>query len=159
MSSSNAAQFILNMQEDILENQVTGSVYSIKTIVISAFFGGVIASGYMLYQNFKALGEPAKARKTVFIVVGIIVALMATFFIPALINTPPILYSIFLTFATSLAAKKTQEDKLRLFIKNGGQYFPPGRSVIVCILSFLALMAIATAMVGITYLLSGEDNF
>ena len=41
-----------------------GKVYTTKMIVVSSFFGGILAAGYMMYQNFIIFGEARKAGLT-----------------------------------------------------------------------------------------------
>jgi hypothetical protein len=72
------------MENDLLEKIVEGKVYSIKTIIMSSFFAGIIASGFMLYKNFKTFGEQRKANLTIVFSIIILLALIATIFIPAL---------------------------------------------------------------------------
>ncbi len=53
------------MQQDHLDFSPGEKVYSTKMIVISSFFGGVLASGFMIYKNFRVFGSIQKANLTV----------------------------------------------------------------------------------------------
>lgn len=142
--------YIKCMEQDLLERQVTGKIYSIRTIVVSSLFGGFLASSYMLYRNFIMLEEKSNAKRTIVITIAVLIFLMFTTYIPALDKIPGILYSFFLTIATSFIAKKVQEDKLITFVNEGGEHYSTGHSVLVCILSFIALIAITAGLYLIT---------
>lgn len=138
------------MEQDLLDKQVTGKIYSIRTIVVSSLFGGFPASGYMLYRNFITLEEKSNATRTIVITIAMLVFLMSTAYIPALDKIPGILYSLFLTIATSFIAKKVQGDKIIKFVSEGGKHYSTGHSVLVCILAFIALIAISAGLYFIT---------
>jgi hypothetical protein len=96
------------MENDLLEKVSEGTVYTSKTIVVSSFFGGILASSYMLYHNFKIFGEHKKASLTIVLSICVIVAVTATVFSPALSKIPGFLFSIFITVLTSFITNKYQ---------------------------------------------------
>jgi glucan phosphoethanolaminetransferase (alkaline phosphatase superfamily) len=140
------------MENDILEKVPEGNVYSTKTIVVSSFFGGLLASGYMLYHNFKAFGDDRKAKFTILVSILAFTFMFGSAFIPSLDKVPSILYSLFATLATSFFAKKYQAGLISMHLDAGGKTFETGRAVAVCIISLLLLLA----LVMIPYLLQDQ---
>jgi predicted Na+-dependent transporter len=130
------------MENDLLEKIPDGNVYSSKKIVVSSFFGGLIASGYMLYHNFKTFGDDRKAKLTILISIVALIFMLGSSFVPALDKVPSILYSLFATLATSFFAKKYQADLTSKHLDAGGKLYETGRAVAVCIISILTLVAL-----------------
>ncbi len=137
------------MENDILEKLPEGSVFSIKTIIVSSFFGGILASSYMLYQNFKTLGEDKKARMTILISTVAFLFMISISYIPFFDKAPNILYSIFFTVSTSYFANKYQRSLVINHQQGGGKIYESGRSVLICIIS----LAIIASMVLIPFYL------
>lgn len=92
------------MENDILEKIPEGNVYSTKTIVVCSFFGGLIASGYMLYHIFKTFGDDKKAKMSILVSIILFTFMFGSAFVPALDKVPNILYALFATLATSFFA-------------------------------------------------------
>jgi hypothetical protein len=57
-------------------------------------------------------------------------------------KVPNILYSLFITLATSFFAKKYQGYLVGMHIGAGGKLYETGRAVAVCIISILILVAL-----------------
>lgn len=131
------------MKDDLLENIAIpdGEIYTTRTIVISCFFAGLLASGLMIYQNFKTLGEHKKASATVLVTVLAFIAIMATAFIPALDNIPGLVYSFMITVATSLLTRKFQGSLIDKHINADGRTYSSGRAILICIISVVILFA------------------
>jgi hypothetical protein len=129
------------MKEDLLENVAEGHIYTVRTIVISALFGGLLAGGIMIYQNFKTFGEHKKASVTILITITFLVALIATSLLPVLEKIPNIFYTILITLATSVLAKKYQGNLIEHHLSTGGKIFSTGRAVVICIISILIVVA------------------
>jgi hypothetical protein len=130
------------MEKDILEKLPEGNVYSTKSIVICSFFGGLIASGYMLHHNFKTFGDDRKAKLTILVSIILLIFVLGSAFVPALDKVPNILYSLFITIATSFFSKKHQGDLVSMHLSAGGKLYETGRAVAVCIISILILVAL-----------------
>jgi hypothetical protein len=135
--------------DDLLENIAEGEIYTTRTIIISSLFGGLFASSYMIYKNFKLFGENKKAGITILLTVLIFFGLMATGLSPALDKIPGIFYSILLTLATSLLTIKYQGHLIASHINREGKLRSGGNAVLVCIVSILIMVAL---MLGAFYL-------
>ncbi len=130
------------MEKDILEVIPEGKVYTTKTILVSSFFGGLLAGSFMLYQNFKTFGDHRKAGITIVISVAVLIFLLAVSFIPSLDKIPSIFYSIIVTAATAFFTKKYQEHLIDMHIVSEGKTYNSGRAILVCVISIAILIGL-----------------
>jgi hypothetical protein len=130
------------MQEDLLENVTEGQIYTTRAIVVSSFFGGLLAGSFMMYQNFKTFGEHKKAIATIVIAILTLLVIFATSFIPVLDSIPSIIYSIAITLIVSFLTKKYQDKLIDQHINTGGKIYSTGRAVLICVISILIIAAI-----------------
>lgn len=129
------------MEEDLLENVADVQLYTVRTIVISTLLCSLLAGGYMIYQNFKSLGDHKKATATVVISLITMAAVLATGFLPAFDRIPGYFYSIFLALAASLLTKKYQGDLIAEHINADGKIHSSGRAFLICIISIAVIFA------------------
>jgi uncharacterized membrane protein len=130
------------MQKDLLEENITqGKIFTVKTIVLSAFFGGLLAAGFMLYQNFKTFGDNKKATLAIIGTILVVIALAVTASIPALEKIPNFVYSLVITLIASGVVKIFQETSIDAHIIAGGKLHTTGRAVVVCIIT-IAIMIV-----------------
>lgn len=133
------------MEKDLLEDIEVienGKVYSTKAIVISSFFAGLLASGYMLYKNYKTFGQVRNANLTMLFSVILFFGILGTGYIPALDKIPWVVYSILYTLGTSIFATKFQGDLISKHVAKAGSYFENGNIILVCLISVLILLAV-----------------
>jgi len=130
------------MEKDLLENITIpeGEIYTSGTIVVSSFFGGLLASSFMIYRNFKTFGEHKKAGATILLTILTLVGIVATAFIPALDKIPGIIYTLFITLATSALTKKYQGTLIEKHKAAGGKIYSTGRAVLICVISILLIV-------------------
>jgi hypothetical protein len=69
--------------DDYLGTIPYGKLYKDKSLVVAALFGGPLAAGYLLSENFKAFGETSKSGKT-----RIYTVLITVLFFIVLFNFP-----------------------------------------------------------------------
>ncbi len=131
------------MKEDLIDNIPELPVYTTRMIVISSLFGGIPAGAYMIYQNFKIFGESKKAGATIVLSILVMIALIATAFIPALDNIPGIFFTIITTIAVSLLTSKYQGELIKKHIEADGKIYSGGRAVLICFISILVFVALA----------------
>jgi hypothetical protein len=130
------------MKEDLLEDVTEGQIYTTRTIVLSALFGGLPAASFMLYQNFKVFEEHKKASAIILITILTLGGITATSFIPALEKIPDIFYAILITIAVSLLTKKYQGNLINRHISTGGKIYSTGRALLICLISVLLVAAL-----------------
>ncbi len=133
------------MQENLLITPPTGKVYSTKMIVIGSFFGGVLAGSYMMYRNFKTLGEERKANLTVVFTLISLVFIGLSVFIPALDKAPTFFYSLLFTLITAFITQKYLTKPLNEFMEGGGGKYSRGKVFLICI---IATAVIVSIMIG-----------
>lgn len=143
------------MKEDLIEDIAEGKVYTTRIIVISTFFGSVLAGGFMIYQNFKTFGEHKKAGATILLTIAITLALMGTAFVPALDKIPGFFFTILITLIISLLTKRYQSRLIEKHINNEGKIYSSGRAVLICIISILL---IAAFILGVFFLQDAAIN-
>ena len=82
------------------ENQITPEIkiYKYSALWIGAFFGGPLAAGYIIAENFKALNNPGYAKKTwIFTVLATIIFIIGTLLMPKDIKIPTIFFPFICT--------------------------------------------------------------
>ena len=131
------------MSEDLLENIAEGEVYTVRTIVISTVFGGLLGGSYMIYQNFKKFGEPKKAIATLIISIFTLLGIIATAFSPQLEKIPGLVYTVVIGVAVSILTKKYQGELIEKHIAANGKIYSSGRAVVISIISILLILAFA----------------
>ena len=141
------------MTEDLLDTIPERPVYTIRTIVISSLFGGILSATYMIHQNYKALGENKKAGITILLGIVFMALTIATAFIPVLENMPGILFTLITTIIISFLAEKYQGKLISKHIEAEGRIHTTGRAVLVCV---IAILIIAALIVG-AYFLGDAD--
>ena len=139
------------IQEDLLENIAEGQIYTIRTIVISTLFGGLLAGSFMIYRNFIKLGDLKKARITILITIVTFLGIIATIFIPALDGIPNLIYAVIIAIAASVLAKKYQGDLIDKHIAANGKLHSSGRAFLICILSMIFTIAFFSGVLALQY--------
>jgi len=118
-------------------------LYSVKEITLATFFGGILAGGYLMAENFKAVNNTEKATITWVFTFFLIALLVISLFIPALDKIPAIVYSAFFTILAGSSARKYQSGFIEDHINAGGSYHATGRVVVITIISVLIILSLA----------------
>ena len=112
----------MEQKNDLNYNNSTRKVYKDKEIWVGSLLGGTLAAGYMVAENFKALGEPEKVRKTWFVTIAATVFLFyLIFFAPYLDRIPNNIFTLVWTAIIVVTAQIFQGEKIREYIRLGGQ--------------------------------------
>lgn len=125
-------------------------VFTPKHIFLATFFGGPLATGYMLANNYKALGQNEYVKHC-----WIATALFYTLLITVLLLIPedtkmpnfiiPLLYS----WGARWLAEKLQGNLLEEYLTEGGLLYRWKRILVVTLLSFLATLVFIVVFVGV----------
>lgn len=130
-------------------------------MVASAFIGGPFAGFYLLRSNYKNLGEPRLAKKS--LIQGIFFSFLLftsllilpqkiTAIIPKSIF--PLLYSMFL----GMYADAKQGNEIKNHIKNGGKKYPGWKAAAVGISSLLLSILYILFLISIlSYVIPGNN--
>jgi hypothetical protein len=142
------------MEENILPIIPEGKIYKKKTILICTIFTGPLVAGYMIAENFKALGEKSNQIRTLVIAaiftIGLTISIVD---LPQLEKIPNFIFSIFYIVITSACVQFLQVEKIRSYISNGGAFYGPERAIIASILCLIITIAIAVVTIVISALL------
>ncbi len=97
-------------------------VYTNKTISIATLFGGPFAAGILIGSNYKIFGDDDKRRNSIiFGLIGTIAFFEILFLIPEKIlnSIPDAIYPAIYMGIIYFIVKKTQEEKINEYLKNG----------------------------------------
>tara|TARA_R110001632_G_scaffold40289_4_gene100910 strand:+ start:1068 stop:1847 length:780 start_codon:yes stop_codon:yes gene_type:complete len=124
--------------------------YSLKAIGIATFFGGPIAAGYLVRQNYLAINEPEKAKKSLIIgIISTIILFSTIFLIPEEImeRIPnPIIPSIY-TIIIYLIVEKLQGEYLKEHEENENPFHSNWKAAgIGLIFSIIIIVSILTTL-------------
>lgn len=128
-------------------------LYSIRAIIIATILGTPLASGYLMGENFKALGLPKKARFSVIIgILGTIFIFVGLFLIPEklLDQLPNVVVPAIYTGIVIGVLLSTQGDILKAHQKNDYPFSSIWRAVGMGIISLLIVVSI---LLGADYLI------
>ncbi|NAS13111.1 hypothetical protein [Poritiphilus flavus] len=140
-----------------VENKTKGiKLYSSKAIGGATFFGGPLAAGYMIGENFKALGKPSEGRNSLIIgIVTTIILFTGIFMIPENIidNIPRQIIPLIYTGIIWGIVEWKQGDVLKLHKENGNSFFSGWRAAGIGLISLIIIL------IGIFgYVFLGMDN-
>ena len=148
-----------------LDNQVNQMVterkiYKGKALWVGALFGGTLAAGYIIAENFKAFNKPDKARKTwLFAVLATIVFIAGTFIIPEYVHKfPNIILPFIYTGIAALVLNRYQGELIRAHIKAGGQVYKWGRIVIIGLIGLVVTFIAVAGVIFIKVVIDPDDT-
>ena len=125
-----------------------GKVYKDKAIWVGTFFGGPLAAGYIIAENFKVFGEHHNAKKTwIYTIIFTIVLFSGIFLIPNIEKIPKQIIPIIYTAIAYSLCQRLQGQKIVEHINAGGQYYKWWRALLIgiigMIITFLPIVGIA----------------
>lgn len=118
-------------------------LYSKKEVGLAAFFGGPLASFYMISKNFEALGNKDSARRyfgvgvLILFITGVILSMISE---ETLDKIPNVAISIAFTMAALYIVESSQVELINKHIKNGGEIHSGWNVVGIVIVSLLAMV-------------------
>jgi peptidoglycan/LPS O-acetylase OafA/YrhL len=120
-------------------------VYRNNAIWVAAFFGGPLAAGYIMAENFKAFNEPQKAKITwIITVVATILIFACVIAIPDDVKFPNHLIPLIYTVIAYALMQSLQGKSIKNYISSGGHFFGWGRTICVGLISLaITLVVIA----------------
>jgi hypothetical protein len=136
--------------ETRLDNQIPEEkVYSERAVWAGSFLGGPLVAGYMIGENFKAVGEREKVWKTWIIAIVVTAIVFATIFIPLFDKVPGFFYFLSYAVIASIFFRRFQSEKIDAHLAGGGELFGWGRIIGI---SILGVIATGTLLLGAVYL-------
>lgn len=142
----------MNNLETTTENP-TGDLklYSSKAILGATFFGGPLAAGYMIGENFKALKKSDEGRNALIIgIVSTIALFVGIFMVPESImeNIPRQVIPLTYTAIIWGIVERTQGDILKAHKENGNAFYSGWRAAGI---SLVSLIIIGIGIFGYAY--------
>jgi len=98
-----------------------GKIYNEKSISLGAFFGGPIAAGYLLIENYKSLGKDGVINKAWIITIISSIAFLGLAMIVPDIKGINAIFAIVCVTATRPIFKQYQEPDVNQYIEEGGE--------------------------------------
>jgi hypothetical protein len=143
------------MEDHILPIIPESKLYKKRTILICTLLTGPLVAGFMIAENFKALGEKSSQVRTliisIIITTGLVISIIG---LPQLEKVPNFILPICSTIIASACVQFFQVEKMRLYISNGGTFYGPERAIIASILSLIITIAFAfgvEVVIGLLY--------
>ena len=113
----------------------TQKMYKKESIYGGTFLGGPLVAGYLIAENFKAFGEPGKARTSwICAIVATIVVFGSIFLIPEDVDIPNFLIPLVYTVITWLLVERFQGRSIAAHIAAGGPSFSWGRVILISLI-------------------------
>ena len=129
---------------------MTMKIYTDRLIWAGTFIGGPLVAGYLIAENFKAFNELNKVRITwIYSILATIIIFGGVFLIPDVEKIPRQLIPFVYTAIAYFIVQHFQGDKIKDFIKNGGESYKWWRALVIgligIIITILPIFGIAYA--------------
>lgn len=110
---------------------------------MAAFFGGPIAAGYVIADNFKSFGEQDKVFTTWLstILVTILIVALAVF-MPGIEKVPGFFIPILYGAIASFTVQRFQSEKIKKHNLNGGRFYSVGRVILISVIGFVITIGV-----------------
>ncbi len=132
--------------------------FSNKTIGIATFFGGPLAAGYLIRENYLSLNKPDDGKNALLIgIISTVLLFTGIFMIPENIieKVPSQILPILYTAIIYYIVEKKQGEVLKLHEENGNEFYSGWKAAGIGLVSLIILL---TFIFGIVYLTSNDDN-
>jgi len=139
------------MPENLFESVPVNKLYKESAVRIATFLGGPLVAGYLIAENYKSLGQPAKAKTTwIYTIVLTIVIFGAIMFIPEVAKVPNYIIPIIFAGIASLLVQRLQGTDIKLHTEKGGQFYTIWRALLASLIGFVVTFGILILVVVIT---------
>lgn len=131
------------MEEPFEFPQHQHKLYKSRSIYIATFLGGPLVAGYMISENFKALGQSEKIRNTWLITIGVTIVIFSLMFFGSFMEkVPKYIIPILYAGATELLVSKYQGKAINEHIEKGGPIYSGWKVFLISIIGLLIFVAI-----------------
>lgn len=147
-----------------MSNEILDQLYSGKPKIFkdshfygAIFLGGPLVGGYMMAENYKAFGEPEKARTTWIITLLSTIAIFAfSFFLNSRVHSPNMAIPLIYTGLGAMLMRRYQGDKIVSYLADGGAAYDWKRTLLISIIG-LVLTMMALFMVSFYFGIASQD--
>lgn len=131
------------MEEDILQPSPEYKMYSYRSITLSTFLGGPLATGYLIAENFRQLGETAKFRTAWIVAIASTAVIIGVLlFVPGIEKAPSFLFPVIYMGIASFLVKRYQGEPIKVHQENGGQFYSVWRGLLAGVIAAVATFAV-----------------
>jgi hypothetical protein len=118
-------------------------IYKDRAIWGGTFLGGPLVAGYLIAENFKAFGEPEKAKKTwIYTVIATVIIFGGAFLMPDIEMMPRQIIPIVYTAIAYYLIQYYQGAQINSHIAAGGQVYSGWRVFGVAVIGLVITMAV-----------------
>ncbi|MEO9211497.1 MAG: hypothetical protein ABI208_10385, partial [Ginsengibacter sp.] len=112
------------METTLVVEKPIQKIYTVREIWFGTFFGGPLAAGYLIAENFKAFNENDKAKKTwIYAIIVTVIIFGILFLIPENENFPDQIFPFIYTGIAFYITKNFQELNITAHLNSGGLHF------------------------------------
>jgi hypothetical protein len=131
-------------------------LYSLEGIIVGTIIGSIVTGAYLLWSNWRSIGDPESARSVVkYGFFGAVVVFGAIWLVPETWDVVAITIYIAQPAVVYLFAHITQADALEKHAKSGATFYSWQRAAGVAFLVNLAMIALLVVIVVGWLYLSG----
>lgn len=133
----------MNELEELFEQQITlKKIYKTNAIRVATFLGGPIVSGYLIAENFKALGQDRQARITWIVTALFTAVILAISLLVPGVDRVRMLMPLLYSFAAYYLVDYFQRDSIKDHLSEGGEEFGWGRVIVVSLIGLAFTVAL-----------------
>jgi len=145
----------MDVQPEAEETNRSEKIYTNRAILASTFLAGPITGGYMLFENFRVLGEKKRAKWSLGLsAAGTVLLLIAFSTIPFLEKIPSIVFPAIYTWIAYFVIRACLAGKMDLHFRGGGEKVGLGEILLVAFASGMITFALAF---GVFYVFEKND--
>ena len=135
----------LILEENLLSTLPAFKLYDNIAIRIGTFLGGPLATGYLMAENFKQLGQEDKVKNTWIIsIIATIVVCTIAVLVPK--DFPGYILPVLYTGIASYLVQRFQDVQIKFHIEEGGQLYSRWRAALVALVGLLLIVVICAAI-------------
>jgi len=124
------------------------TLYSLTAIGIATVLGSALAGGYMLYCNYRELGQPRPGLIALAGSLGLIIASLSISVAMQPNPTLTIMLPLIQVMLVVLIAHQAQGRMFRSFEAMGGMYHPLWHTLVIGIVASLVMVVVGTLFFG-----------
>ena len=141
------------MENPILDHNLgtvpSGKLYKDRSLWVATFFGGPLAAGYILAENFKSLGKTSTSRNTwIYTILITILLFVAVFNIPDNIPFPNQIIPIISILVANWILTNSQGKQINRHVEAGGEVYSTWRGLLIGVICLLITL---TVVIGVFF--------
>jgi hypothetical protein len=130
------------------EEKSSRKIYNKRGVILGAFFGGPIAVGYFLVENYKSLDKREFVHKAWGItIISTVLYYIVAYLMETVLNTTTIPLYIACLIGTRQVFKQIQEADVEVYVQQGGNVHSNWRTVGISLLFLIGTLGILGTMV------------